>query len=88
MLPFVLGAVHVMFLLDLFFFNFTFVAVFNTKNILHWLKPIGDPGWIPGSGKSAGEGIGYPLQYSWASLVAQMVKNLPAIWEAWVQSPG
>ena len=39
---------------------------------------------IPGSGKSAGEGIGYPLQYSWASLVAQMVKNLPAMWETWV----
>ena len=36
----------------------------------------GDPGWIPGSGRSAGEGIGYPLQYSWASLVAQLVKNL------------
>ena len=38
----------------------------------------GDPGLIPGSGRSAGEGIGYPLQYSWASLVAQLVKNLPA----------
>ena len=35
-----------------------------------------------------GEGIGYPLQYSWASLVAQMVKNLPAMWETWVQSLG
>ena len=35
----------------------------------------GDPGLIPGSGRSAGEGIGYPLQYSWASLVAQLVKN-------------
>ena len=41
---------------------------------------------IPGSGRSAGEGIGYPLQYSWASLVAQLVKNPPAIWETWVQS--
>ena len=40
----------------------------------------GDPGSIPGSGKSTGEGIGYPLQYSWASLVAQMVKNLPGMW--------
>ena len=40
-----------------------------------------DPGSILGSGKSAGEGIGYPLQYSWASLVAQLAKNLPAIWE-------
>ena len=43
---------------------------------------------IPGLGKSAGEGIGYPLQYSWASLVAQLVKNPPAMWETWVQSVG
>ena len=41
----------------------------------------GDHGSIPGSGKSTGEGIGYPLQYSWASLVAQLVKNLPAMQE-------
>ena len=38
-----------------------------------------DPGLIPGLGRSPGEGISYPLQYSWAFLVAQMVKNLPAI---------
>ena len=44
----------------------------------------GDPGSIPGSGRSPGEGIGYPLQYSWASLVAQLVKNLPAMQENWV----
>ena len=44
----------------------------------------GDPGSIPGSGRSAGEGIGYPLQCSWASLVAQVVKNLPAMQEIWV----
>ena len=44
----------------------------------------GDPGLIPGSGRSTGEGIGYPLQCSEASLVAQLVKNLPAIWETWV----
>ena len=44
----------------------------------------GDPGSIPGSGRFAGEGIGYPLQYSWASLVAQLVKNLPAVQESWV----
>ena len=43
---------------------------------------------IPGSGKSAGEGIGYPLQYSWASLAAQLVKNLPAMRETWAQSLG
>ena len=44
----------------------------------------GDPGSIPGFGRSAGEGIGYPLQYSWASLVAQLVKNPPAMRETWV----
>ena len=43
---------------------------------------------IPGLGRSAGEGIGYPLQYSWASLLAQLVKNPPAMREAWVQSLG
>ena len=48
----------------------------------------GDPGSIPGWGRSTGGGIGYPLQYSWASLVAQMVKNLPAMQETWVQSLG
>ena len=47
-----------------------------------------DPGLIPGLGRSAGEGIGYPLQYSWASLVAQLVKNPPAMQETWVQSLG
>ena len=44
----------------------------------------GDPGSILGSGRSSGEVIGYPLQYSWTSLVAQLVKNLPAMWETWV----
>ena len=43
----------------------------------------GNPGLIPGSGRSAGEGIGHPLQYSWASLVAQLVKNPPAMRETW-----
>ena len=43
-----------------------------------------DPSSIPGLGRSPGEGIGYLLQYSWASLVAQLVKNLPAMWETWV----
>ena len=45
----------------------------------------GDPSLTPGSGRSTGEGIGYPLQYAWTSLVAQLVKNLPAMWETWVQ---
>ena len=40
---------------------------------------------IPGLGRSSGEGIGSPLQYSWASLVAQLVKNPPAMQETWVQ---
>ena len=48
----------------------------------------GNPSSIPGSGRSPGESIGYALQYSWASLVAQMVKNLPAMQETWVQSLG
>ena len=48
----------------------------------------GDPCLILGSGRSTGEGIGYPLQYSWASLVAQLVKNPPAVQETWVQFLG
>ena len=48
----------------------------------------GDPGSIPGWESSPGEGPGYPLQHSWASLVAQLVKNPPAMWETWVQSLG
>ena len=46
----------------------------------------GDPSSIPGSGRSTWEGIGYPLQYSWVSLVAQLVKNLPAMQETWIRS--
>ena len=48
----------------------------------------GDPSLIPGSGRSAAEGISYPLQYSWASLLAQLVKNPPAMQETWVWSLG
>ena len=47
-----------------------------------------DLGLIPGTGIYPGEGIGYPLQYSWTSLVAQLVKNLPALRETWVRSLG
>ena len=47
-----------------------------------------ESGSIPGSGRFAGEGRGYPLQYSWVSLVAQLVKNVPAMWETWVWSLG
>ena len=48
----------------------------------------GDPSSIPGLGRSAGEGIGYPLQDSWASLLAQLVKNLPAVQETPVRFLG
>ena len=54
----------------------------------------GDSSLIPGMGRSSGERIGYPLQYSWVSLVAQLVENLPSVWETWVwllgwgRSPG
>ena len=48
----------------------------------------GDPELIPGSGRSPGEGIDYPLQYSWTSLVAQMVNNPPVMRETWVHSLG
>ena len=46
------------------------------------------PVLIPESGRSAGEGLGYPFQCSWASLVPQLVKNLPAMWETWVRPLG
>ena len=48
----------------------------------------GGPGLIPGSGRSPREGIGYPLQYSWASVVTQMVNNLLTMWETWVRHLG
>ena len=48
----------------------------------------GDPGLISGSERSHGEGIGYTLQYSWASLMAQTIKNLPTMQETWVLSLG
>ena len=65
---------------------------FGSQYVTYWEFPdssvgkesacnAGDPGSIPGSGRSAGEGIGYPLQYSWAFLVAQLVKNPPAMQE-------
>ena len=48
----------------------------------------GDPGSIPGLGRSPGEGVNYSLQYSWTFPVAQMVKNPPAMQETWVLSLG
>ena len=46
----------------------------------------GDPNLTPRSGRSTGEVIGYPFQCSWASLVAQLVKNPPVLWETWIWS--
>ena len=48
----------------------------------------GDPGLIPGLGRSTGEGVGYLLQHSWVSLVVQLVNNPLAVWKTWVQSLG
>ena len=75
------------------------IEVFSSRKKYNWGFPgspagkesacnAGDPGSIPGSGRSPGEGIGYPLQYSWASLMAQLVKNPPTMWETWVRSLG
>ena len=60
------------------------IAQFGEESICN----AGDPGSIPGSGRSAGEGIGHPVWYCWASLVAQLVKNPPAVSETWVRSLG
>ena len=49
---------------------------------------VGDLGSIPGLGRSPGKAKGFPLQFSWVSLEAQLVKNLPAMWETWVSSLG
>ena len=64
--------------------QFLKVRVFLSSVGKEFACSAGVPGWIPGSGRSPGEGIGYPLQYSWTSLVAQVVKNPPAM--TWVQS--
>ena len=48
----------------------------------------GDPSLIPESERSPGDGIGYPLQYSWVPLMAQLVKNPPAMWKTWGLKPG
>ena len=58
------------------------------KNLLFNAGEVREADLIPGWGRSTGEEIGYPLQYSWASLVAQLVKKLPAMWDTWVRSLG
>ena len=74
--------------------NFPQFAVIHSASLIAQLVKnqsnchAGDPSSISGSGRSPGEGIDYTLQYSWASLVAQLVKNPPAMLETWVQSLG
>ena len=69
----------------------TYGGIFEGDSLVAQLVKIsicnaGDPGSILGSGRSPGEGIGYPLWYSWDSRVAQLVKNPPAVQETWVRS--
>ena len=69
--------------------DFTFTFTFPDSSVgKESACNAGGPSSIPGSGRSIGEGIGYPLQYSWVSLVTQLVKNPPAMRETWVQSLG
>ena len=83
-----------------FLLEYAWKTIICLNNMLFWLSVgflhnsickesacnAGDPGLIPELGRSPGEGIGYPLQYSWAFLVAQLVKNLSAMQDTWVQS--
>ena len=66
-------------------FIFNILALLSSSQVVLVVKnpsaDAGDAGSIRGSGRSPGEGIGYPCLYSWASLVAQLVNNLPAVWE-------
>ena len=68
--------------------NFCFLASLIAQLIKKSSCNAEDPGSILGSGRFPGEGIGYPLQYTWASLVAQLVKNPPAMRETWLPSLG
>ena len=76
--------------------NLNLVPTKGRKGICFPHRPVGKEsacnagtiGSIPGSERSTGEGIGYPLQQSWVSLVAQLIKNLPALQETLVQFLG
>ena len=70
--------------MSLFRFYFVFLDFPDSSAGKESACSAGDPSSIPGSGKSVGNEIDYLLQYSWASLVAQLVKNPPALWETWV----
>ena len=72
-----------LFLMDVWWYYFPHISV-DKESAFN----AGDLSLIPWLGRSAGEGKGYPLQYSWASLLAQLVKNPPALWETWIRSLG
>ena len=74
--------------MSLFRFYFVFLDFPDSSAGKESACSAGDPSSIPGSGRSPGKGIGFPLQYSWTSLVAQMEKNPRAMWETWVRSLG
>ena len=82
-----------------FIFTFVFIIAYNIVYQLNISFPdgsvgkesafnAGDPSWISWWRRSAAEGIGYPLQCSWVSLVVQLVKNPPAMRETWIKSLG
>ena len=84
-----------LFILRLFFYTYITLNTLNTKHKLGFPDSsvgkestcnAGHPGLIPESRKFTGEGKGYPFQYSWASIVAQLIKTLPVMWETWVWS--
>ena len=70
-----------------FYILYTYLQGFSNRSVgKESACKAGDPSYIPGLGRSTGEGIGYPFQCPWASLVVQLVNNLPAMQETWVQS--
>ena len=84
-----MSCLYIMEINPLSFASFVFIFSYSDSSVgKESACNAGDPGSIPRSGKSAGEGIGYTFQYAWASLVAQLVKNLSAMQKTWVQSPG
>ena len=73
---------------EIFAFAFDLIGFPDSSVGKEYACNAGDPSLIPGLGRSHGEGIGYPLQYFGASLVAQLIKNLPAMQKSWVPSLG
>ena len=73
---------------EIFAFAFDLIGFPDSSVGKEYACNAGDPSLSPGLGRSRGEGIGYPLQYFGASLVAQLIKNLPAMQKSWVPSLG